>query len=111
MSWGADRRGSNAAPEIVMKQTLYLTTTVQPGNRLQLDLPESLVGQSIEVILILPEMEELAVGSLDRRALLKLPLAERRQIMGQQAEAALPYYEQDSEWQEWVNFDLVGADE
>jgi hypothetical protein len=53
---------------------------------------------------------EVAVGVCDRRALLKLPLAERRRIMEQQAEAALPYYEQDTEWREWLNFDLVGTD-
>jgi hypothetical protein len=61
-------------------------------------------------VLVLRASRELPVGGFDRRALLKLPLAERRRIMEQQAEAALPYYEQDTEWREWLNFDLVGTD-
>jgi hypothetical protein len=94
-----------------MKQTHYLTTTVQPGNRLELDLPTLIVGQSVEVILIVPDSAAPTSATVDRRALLKLPLADRRRMMAQQAEAALPYYEQDPEWQEWVNFDLVGTND
>jgi hypothetical protein len=93
-----------------MKQTHYLTTTVQPGNRLEFELSALVVGQSVEVILIIPDSTELTSAVFDRRALLKLPLAARRQIMAQQAEAALPYYEQDTEWREWVNADLAGTD-
>jgi hypothetical protein len=52
------------------------------------------------------EAEEEEVS--DRRALLKLPLAERGRILKQQAEAALPYYEQDTEWKEWIDVDLIG---
>ncbi len=26
--------------------------------------------------------------------------------MGRQAEAALPHYQQDTEWQEWLNLDI-----
>ncbi len=54
--------------------------------------------------------EEKSLPQIDRWALLRLPLLERRRIMEQQAKAALPYYEQDSEWVEWVNCDLTGID-
>ncbi len=54
--------------------------------------------------------EEKSLPQIDRRALLRLPLRERRHIMEQQAKAAVPYYEQDSEWLEWVNCDLTGID-
>jgi len=43
---------------------------------------------------------------IDRRAFMKLPVAERRQILAKQAEAMMEYYQQDPEWREWVNFDL-----
>ena len=43
---------------------------------------------------------------LDRRAFLKLPIAERQRILAEQAEAMVEHYEQDTSWQEWVNFDL-----
>ncbi len=60
-----------------------------------------------------PVDEQTAVGSgflqersIDRRSFMKRPLAERRQILAEQAEAMVQHYEQDTTWQEWVNFDL-----
>jgi hypothetical protein len=44
---------------------------------------------------------------IDRSAFLKLPIADRRRILEQQAETALPYYQQDTEWQEWLNLDIA----
>lgn len=46
-------------------------------------------------------------GGFDRRSFLKLPLAERRNIIASQAERMAPYYEQNSEWKEWLGGDLV----
>lgn len=46
-------------------------------------------------------------GDLDRRSFLKLPLPQRRQILAAQAERIAPYYEQNSEWKEWLGGDLV----
>ena len=43
---------------------------------------------------------------LDRRAFLKLPIAERQRILAEQAEAMVEHYQKDTSWQEWVNFDL-----
>jgi hypothetical protein len=46
-----------------------------------------------------------------RRAFLKLPLAERRRILSQQAEAAADHYESDQSVQEheaWQGGDIVG---
>jgi hypothetical protein len=89
-----------------MKQTSYLTTTIKAGNRLEIDLPDFPIGQTVEVIII-TEMPSPNPQTLDRSALLKLPIADRRRILEQQAEAALPYYQQDTEWQEWVNLDIA----
>ncbi len=46
-------------------------------------------------------------GKLDRRSFLKLPLAERRKILAAQAEQMAPYYEQNSDWKEWLGGDFV----
>jgi hypothetical protein len=88
-----------------MKETRYITTTVQAGNRLEIDLPNSPVGQTIEVILIIPDSSAVTSQPIDRKSFLKLPIAERQRILALQAEAALPYYQQNQE--EWLNFDLA----
>jgi hypothetical protein len=105
-----------------MKQTSYLTTTIQAGNRLEIDLPNFPIGQTVEVIIITetpnPDAQTLVgVGAasvlaeasslVNRSTFLKLPIADRRRILEQQAEAALPHYQQDTEWQEWVNLDMA----
>ncbi len=43
---------------------------------------------------------------VDRRAFMKLPLEERRQILAEQAKVMAQHYEQDPAWREWVNFDV-----
>ncbi len=86
-----------------MKQTHYITTTIQANNRLEIDLPNLTIGQTIEVIPIIPDAEQSHPQSF-----LKLSIAERRHILAQQAEAALPYYQQNqTEWKEWINLDIV----
>ena len=99
-----------------MKQTRYITTTIQPGNRLEIDLRNLPIGQTIEVILIIPDAPESNPQAMDRRSFLKLSSLEtrgyaneeRRRILAQQAEAALPYYEENkAEWEEWINLDIV----
>jgi hypothetical protein len=101
---------------ISMKQTRYITTTIQVGNRLEIDLPNLPIpqsggyanGQTIEVILIIPDVQESTPQSIDRRSFLKLSIEERHQILAQQAEAALPYYQENkAEWEEWINLDIA----
>ncbi len=95
---------------ISMKQTRYITTTIQAGNRLEIDVPNLPIGQTIEVILIIPDMPESHPRSIDRRSFLKLSNAERRRLLAEQAEAALPYYaENQAEWEEWINLDLAAT--
>ncbi len=91
-----------------MKQTRYITTTIQPGNRLEIDLPNLPIGQTIEVILIIPDAPESNPQAIDRRSFLKLSMEERLRILAQQAEAALHYYEENkAEWEEWINLDIT----
>ncbi|EGJ29353.1 MULTISPECIES: hypothetical protein [Moorena] len=93
----------NELKTAVMKQTHYLTTTVQQGNRLEISLPNLPVGQTIEVILIVPETAQN--HSMERQAFQQLPLEERRRILAQQAEAMKDYYQENQEWKDWINFD------
>jgi hypothetical protein len=88
-----------------MKRTRYITVKV--GNHLEIDLPNLPIRQTVEVILIIPDTPQSTPQNIDRQSFLKLPLAERRRILEQQAEVALPYYQQDKEWQEWVNLDIA----
>jgi hypothetical protein len=42
-----------------------------------------------------------------RLSFLKLPIAERRQILERQAEAMIEHYQQDSEWKELMAGDII----
>jgi hypothetical protein len=95
-----------------MKRTHYLTATVQSENRLEIELPDLSIGQTVEVILIVAEKtvaekDPASAQLIDRKAFLKLPLEERRRILEQQAEAVAEYYQQDQEWKEWLSFDAA----
>lgn len=50
--------------------------------------------------------EKLATPKLDRRAVLALPLEERRRILAEQAEKMAKHYEQDKEWRDLEVGDL-----
>jgi hypothetical protein len=73
-----------------MKKTHYLTVTVQEGNRLDIPLPDVPVGQTVEVILIVPENQ-----LIDRQTFLQLQIEERHRILSEQAEAMKEYYQED----------------
>ncbi len=45
--------------------------------------------------------------NINRREFMKLPLAERRRILAEQAELMLVHYQQDKEWQELETADLL----
>jgi hypothetical protein len=94
-----------------MKQTHYLTTTVQAGNRLEFSLADLPVGKTVEVIVIIPDTPEsnpVPNSGIDRRAFMKLPLEQRQEILAAQAEAMQTHYAQDADWQEWGNLDMGG---
>ncbi len=95
-----------------MKETHYIMTTIKEGNRLEVLIPTLAVGETVEVIVIAAERAVSPIanplqngGSIDRRAFMRLPMAERGKILAQQAELMLDHYEQDPEWREWVSFD------
>ncbi|MFB2918289.1 MULTISPECIES: hypothetical protein [Aerosakkonema] len=85
-----------------MKSTLYITATVLPGNRIEIQSPNLSVGETVEVFILVPEatpdsVEERNLSLAQRLAFLKLPIAERRRILESQAETMLAHYQQNSE--------------
>ena len=38
----------------MMKSSLYLTTTVLPGNKIEIQTPDLNVGQSVEIVVLIP---------------------------------------------------------
>jgi transcriptional regulator with XRE-family HTH domain len=63
------------------------------------EMAEHIVGRSLDV------KEPLSL--VERRAFVKLPLEERRQIMAKQAEQMAAHYESDREWREFQEGDFV----
>lgn len=97
-----------------MKSTLYTTTKVLPGNRIEIQAPTLSVGQTVEIVILIPEAtvpespaEEQTLTLEERQDFLKLPMSERRRILETQAEAMLAHYQQDSEWQELMAGDII----
>ena len=76
---------------VIMKQTHYLTTKVLTGNRIDICLPNLPVGETIEVILIVPETASNM--SIKRQAFRQLPIEERHRILTEQAETMKEYYQ------------------
>ena len=50
---------------------------------------------------------ETPLSLVERRALLKLPLEERRRVIARQAEKMAAYYEQNQDWKDLMEGDLV----
>ena len=96
------------------KSTLYSTTKVLPGNKIEIQTPHLSVGQTVEVIILVPAVPPNSAMTQDpspsveeRLAFLKLPIAERRRILEGQAQKILAHYQEDSEWQELMQGDII----
>lgn len=90
---------------------LILTATCENDEiHLHQPLPTELEGKSIR--LTVQELNEVNTSHspslAQRQAFLNLPITERRRMLANQAESMADYYQQDSEWREWVNIDLTG---
>ena len=98
----------------MVKSTLYTTTKVLPGNRIEIQSPNLTVGQTVEVVILVQEVspdssttENISPSLKERLAFLKLPIAERRNILESQADIMLSHYQQDSEWQQLMAGDMI----
>ncbi len=97
-----------------MKQTHYLTGKIQKDHRLEIILPELAEGQTVEIIVIMPQNKtQVNTGNFSsyksvniRQNIMKKSLSDRRQILAEQAEKMQEHYEQEKSWQEWNNIDL-----
>ena len=58
-------------------------------------------------VTILPEAGSSSPTLQVRQTFLKLPLAERRRLLAEQAERIGSYYQHDGEWREWLQGDIV----
>jgi hypothetical protein len=90
-----------------MKSSLYLTTTVLPGNKIEIQTPDLNVGQSVEIVVLIPESSQSEPSLEDRINFLKLPLFERQKILKEQAESMVNHYQENSEWQELLTNDII----
>lgn len=96
-----------------MKSSLYLTATVSPGNKIEIQDPNLIEGQTVEIVIIISQPDTSTSDnnqsfSLEQRqAFLKLPLAERRRILATQAETMVSHYQKDSDWQELMAGDII----
>ena len=96
------------------KSTLYATAKVLPGNKIEIQSANFLVGQTVEVIILVPEIspyfpvsKEQNLTLEQRLDFLKLPTAERRQILEGQAEEMLIHYQQETDWKDLMAGDIV----
>ena len=98
----------------MVKMTLYSTTQVLPGNKIQIELPTLSVGQTVEVIILVQEeapsfsaLKKQSLSLEQRLAFLQLPMTERRRILESQAETMVDHYQQDCELQELMSGDII----
>jgi len=90
-----------------MKSSLYLTTTVLPGNKIEIQTPDLNVGQSVEIVVLIPNSSQSELTLEERIIFLKLPLSERQKILEEQAESMVDHNEENSEWKELLTNDII----
>ncbi|MDD1414822.1 hypothetical protein MEN41_09280 [Dolichospermum sp. ST_con] len=97
-----------------MKSPLYITATVLPGNKIEIQTPNLSVGQNVEIVVLVPEVsvadspdKKQNISLKQRQDFLKLSITERRSILESQAETMLTHYQQNSEWQELMTGDII----
>jgi hypothetical protein len=99
-------KGLSSTDKLLLLQVLVqelLQAEGIDGNKLLNDgLPELVPSAETDA-----EEDEDDFTLAERIAFLKKPLAERRRIMAEQAEAMQPFYEQNSEWKDWPVDDIV----
>ena len=87
-----------------MQSILHFTTRVLPGKRIEITSPEFVEGDTVD-ILIRPAADIAVAG--ERRAFLKLSMAERRRILKNQAAAMAEHYHSDSSWRDIQDGDIA----
>lgn len=84
------------------EQPLWLRRTVlraMADGQLGREEAERILGEAIEM--------DQPLSLVERRALMKLPLMERRRVLAEQAARVAAHYDSDTEWQELQGGDIV----
>ncbi len=76
-------------------------------NVLQALAEKLITAEKAQDLLKEPIAFEESLSLIERRAFLRLPVAERSRILAEQAEEMVRYYEQDTEWRELQGGDFV----
>ncbi len=87
-----------------MQAALHLTAKVLPGSRIEVTAPELCEGETVELFVV---PAGAPVTSDQRRAFLRLPMAERRRILADQAAQMAGHYQHDDSWRETQDGDIV----
>ena len=88
-----------------MRSATRIHTKVLSGHRIEITAPEFSEGTSVDV-LVVPHAE--TVPAIDRREMLKMPVEQRRDILRQQAEGLVEYYESTAdERADWQGGDII----
>ena len=87
-----------------MASALHKHATVQPGNRIEVTAPELDEGEAVELFIV---PTGAPVSGAARRAFLRLPVADRRRLLEQQAERMAEHYARDTQWRELEGGDII----
>ena len=87
-----------------MSAALHMTATVLPGQRIEVTAPELAEGETVELFIV---PADAPMTSEQRRAFLRLPMAERRRILAVQAAELEEHYREDRSWREIQDGDIV----
>lgn len=87
-----------------MASALHMHAMVMPGNRIEVTSPDLEEGSAVELF-ILPAGAPVSPAA--RRAFLRLPMAERRRLLEEQAAQMANHYAQDTRWREIQGGDIV----
>jgi len=88
-----------------MRSATRIHTKVLPGHRIEITAPEFSEGASVDVLVV---SHAETVPAIDRREMLKMPVEQRRDILRQQAEGLVEYYESTAdERTDWQGGDII----
>lgn len=87
-----------------MSAARHMTATVLPGRRIEVTAPDLVEGETVELYIV---PVGAPVTPATRQAFLRLPMAERRRILAEQAAEQEQHYREDGSWREIQGGDIV----
>ena len=96
-----------AATQVDVHERVIVMDTSEGRDQPRVLINPELIARSAEMALGESTNQEPSLSLMERRAFMRLPLAERRRIMQAQAEKLLDIYQHDPERREWQGGDIV----